>query len=297
MELLTITGTDGYKLSAAVFRGNGSAATVQIVHGMEEHKERYFGFASFLSENGFNVVVTDLRGHGSSAPVLSHIADRKGDELLINDQQKVTSWIKENFPGLPLILFGHSMGTIISRVLLKTDSKEYVKAVLSGYVAPNPAGGVAVALGNTVKAFRGPKSHSKLLTTLAMGPFAKAVKDRKTDLDWLSYNEENVRKYMDDPLCGVEFSTGSYCALFSLLSGMAKAGEYRDVNADMPVLLIAGADDPCTGGEKGREASKALLESAGFKNITVITYDGMRHEILNETDKDKVMQDILGFMR
>ena len=106
---------------------------------MEEHKERYYDFALFLAENGLHVVVSDLRSHGEDAPVLSHIADQRGDRLLIRDQQLIAGWIADKFPGLPLMLFGHSMGSIISRVLLQTDSPKYAKTALSGYVSPNPA--------------------------------------------------------------------------------------------------------------------------------------------------------------
>lgn len=296
-EKVSLKGESDYSLSLFVFESPNAVGTIQMVHGMEEHKERYVPFAEFLSDNGFNVVISDLRGHGEDAPLLSHIADKGGEELLIKDQQLITKYIKDRFKGLKVYLFGHSMGTIISRVLLQTDSREYEKVALSGYVCPNPASPVAVALGNVIRAVKKPKGHSAMLTNLALGPYVKAVKDSKTPCDWLSYNEENVKKYIDDPLCGVEFTTGSYSALFHLLNKMGKAGCYVNINADLPFLLIGGEDDPCTGGEKGRADSKALLEKAGFKNISVITYPMMRHEILNEDKKEKVYQDILDFFK
>lgn len=297
MGKIMLPSEDGYQLSLSFFECEGGqpAGVVQIVHGMEEHKERYFDFALYLAINGLHVVVADLRGHGEDAPVLSQIADRRGDDLLIRDQQIITDWITGRFPGLPILLFGHSMGSIISRVLLQTDSSRYAKAALSGYVNPNPAAPVAVLLGNAVRLSRGSRVHSKLLDTLALGAYGKSIPDRKTDVDWLSCNEENVRKYIADPLCGAAFTVGSYCALFSLLNRMAKPGAFRNVNAEMPILLAAGKDDPCTGGEKGRANSRAVLEKAGFRNISVLTYEHMRHEILNETGSEKVYRDLLSF--
>ena len=292
---LVLPSHDGYELSLAVFKAKNPKANVMVIHGMEEYKERYDAFAEYLSSNGYNVITSDMRGHGKHAPILSHIADKKGDELIIKDQQEIIKYIEKEFPGLPIILFGHSMGTIISRVLLQTDSKKFAKVALSGYVNPNPASPVAVCLGNIVRACKGGKKHSKLLTTLAMGSFSKAVKDRKTDLDWLSYNEENVQKYINDPLCGVEFTVGSYDALFHLLNNMGKAKRYKDINENLPFLLIAGEDDPCTGFEKGRAASLNVLQKAGFKDVSVITLSKMRHEILNETNKEEVYKDILEF--
>lgn len=295
MEKVTLLGAENYNLSLLVFPAEKAKASLQVVHGMEEHKERYIAFAEFLAKNGYNVIVADLRGHGEDAPLLSHIADKKGDELILEDQKLIYKYIKERFDA-PIMLFGHSMGSIIARDMLQKDSKEYQKVILSGYVNPNPLGGVAVALGGLTRFFKGGKGHSKLLTTLAVGNFSKAVKDRKTDLDWLSYDEENVQKYIESPLCGIEFTVGSYCALFHLLNQMGKAGKYQEVNAELPILLASGIDDPCAGGEKGREASKKVLEKAGFKDLTVITYEGMRHEILNEKEKAKVMQDMLEFL-
>ena len=297
MGKIMLPSDDNYALSLSFFESEKErpAGVVQIVHGMEEHKERYYDFALYLAVHGLHVVVADLRGHGENAPEISFIADKRGDELLIRDQQIIGDWIAERFSGLPMMLFGHSMGSIISRVLLQTDSARYTKAALSGYVNPNPAAPVAVALGNAARVSKGSRAHSKLLDGLALGPYGKSIPDRKTDLDWLSYNEENVQKYIEDPLCGVEFTVGSYCALFSLLNRMGKPGAYRNVNAEMPLLLIAGKDDPCTGGEKGRANSRAVLEKAGFRNISVITYDHMRHEILNETENEKVYRDLRDF--
>ena len=297
MGKIMLPTEDNYLLSLSFFQSDleNAAGVVQIVHGMEEHKERYYDFALFLAENGLHVVVSDLRSHGEDARVLSHIADRRGDRLLIRDQQQIADWITGRFPGLPLMLFGHSMGSIISRVLLQTDSKRYSRAALSGYVSPNPASPVAVALGKTVRLAKGSRAHSKLLDSLALGPYGNSIPDRKTDLDWLSYNEENVRKYIADPLCGAEFTVGSYCALFTLLNRMQQFRMCRDVNAELPVLLISGKDDPCTGGEKGRGRSRSLMEKYGFRNISVITYDHMRHEILNESAHEKVYRDLLGF--
>ena len=296
MEKVTLLAAENYSLSLSVFEAKKAKAVLQIVHGMEEHKERYYGFAEYLSQNGITVVVGDLRGHGEDAPLLSHIADKNGAQLLLQDQQQITKYIKERFAGLPVMLLGHSMGSIITRDLLQTDSKEYQKVILSGYVNPNGASGIAVFLGKLVSLFKKPKGHSKLLTNLAVGPFAKTIKNRRTDLDWLSYNEANVDAYIADPLSGVEFTVGSYLALFNLLNWMGKAKRYKEVNKELPILLAGGVDDPCTGFEKGRANSKKVLEKAGFADISVITYENMRHEILNETEKEKVFKDFLEFL-
>ena len=294
-EELSLLSDEGYSLSLCIYPAVHARGNIMFVHGMEEYKERYDAFASFLQDNGYNVVLSDLRGHGKNAPLLSHIADKNGDKLIIEDQKKIRKFMEEKFPNLPNMIFAHSMGTIITRDLLQECSKDFTKVALSGYVNPNPMSGLAVFIGNLVGLFKKPTAHSKLLTSIATGPFNKAVKNPKTSSDWLSYNEENVQKYIDDPLCGVEFTVSSYKALYRLLHNMKKVKKYHNIEPELPFLLISGIDDPCTGGEKGRNASVKTLQKAGFKDISMVTLDGMRHEILNEVDKQKVYEEILKF--
>ena len=292
---LTLKSVDGYELSLAVFEAKNPKAVIQFIHGMEEYKERYDAFAEYLCSKGYTCVTSDLRGHGKSDPVLSHISNKKGDRLIIADQKEIRKYIKRTYKDLPLYLFGHSMGTIISRVLMQTDGSKYSKVALSGYVNPNPIAGVGKALTKCVKLFKGSKGHSKLINGLAVGTFNKTIENPRTPLDWLSYNEENVDKYIADPLCGVEFTLGSFDALMCLLSKMGKARKYKSVKEDTPILLIAGKDDPCTGFDKGRASSKALLEKVGYKEVEAVTLDNMRHEILNEKENQKVYEELLKF--
>lgn len=292
---LTLKSVDGYELSLAVFEAKNPKAVIQFIHGMEEYKERYDAFAEYLCSKGYTCVTSDLRGHGKSAPLLSHISNKKGDKLIIADQKEIRKYIKRTYKDLPLYLFGHSMGTIISRVLMQTDGTKYAKVALSGYVNPNPIAGVGKALTKCVKLFKGSKGHSKLINGLAVGAFNKTIENPRTPLDWLSYNEENVDKYIADPLCGVEFTLGSFDALMCLLSKMGKARKYKSIKEDTPILLIAGKDDPCTGFDKGRASSKALLEKVGYKNVEAVTLDNMRHEILNEKENQKVYEELLKF--
>lgn len=294
---LTLKATDGYELALSVFEASKPKAVIQFIHGMEEHKERYDKFAEFLAEEGFTCVLSDLRGHGKNAPLLSHISNKYGDKLIIEDQRTIHKYIKKTYEDLPVYLFGHSMGTIISRVLLQSEGKKYEKVALSGYVNPNSVAGIGCVLTKCITIFKGPKAHSKLLTNMTIGPFKKAVDPRRTDLDWLSYNEKNVDDYIADPLCGVEFTLGSYYTLMKLLSRMGKKKVYKEVNEQLPILLISGKEDPCTGFDKGRESSKALLEKVGYKNIEVITLENMRHEILNESDKKSVYKNLLDFFK
>ena len=169
------------------------------------------------------------------------------------------------------------------------------KTVLSGYPNPQKAARAGVLLNGLIKKVKGAKGHSGLIDGMVLGGFSKAVPDAETPYDWLSVNPENVSNYVADPLCGNSFTLGSYDALFRLLIDIDRPELYRDLNEDMPILLIAGCDDPCVGGEQGKAYSIDRLTRAGFRNIQVQSLQGMRHEILNEEARDEVCQRILSF--
>ena len=293
---LTLPSKDGYPLALRIYEADEPKAVVKCIHGMEEYQDRYRPFAEYLQAAGYTVVTAGLRGHGKTAPMLSHIADRDGHLRLLEDEEVILDGIHERFAGVPVILFAHSMGTIIARVFLQTMSREFHKVVLSGYPNPNSAAGAGILLTKLIASFKGAKGYSGLVDGMVLGPFSKAVPDAKTPQDWLSVNPENVRRYIEDPLCGERFTLGSYNALFQLIRLMGSAEKYEEVWRELPILMISGQEDPCTGGEKGRADSESVLRKAGFREVEIITLEGMRHEILNENGREDVYRRILDFM-
>jgi len=291
-----IPSRDGYELSVRIYEAENPKAVVKIIHGMEEHQARYRAFAEFLRGAGYTVVTADMRGHGPDAPVLSHIADRDGHLRLLEDEEVLLDMIRRRWPGLPVILMGHSMGTIIARAFLQKHSEGLRKVVLSGYPNPNGAAAAGAVIAKMVSAVATPKGHSKLLDQMVLGPFSKAVPGAKTPQDWLSVNPDNVRAYREDPLCGAPFTAASYEALFQLIRMMDSPGDYVNVRRELPLLLISGKEDPCTGGEKGRADSEKRLREAGFENLETVLLDGMRHEILNEQEAPEVFREILEYL-
>lgn len=290
-----VTSKDSYPLSVRVYNAENPKAIIKFIHGMEEHQGRYEKFASYLAENGYIVVTSDMRGHGKSAKKLSHIADKNGEKLLIEDEIAMRQFIVDELPSLPVYLFAHSMGTIIGRVLLQTESLKFQKVALSGYPNYQSAVGMGIAISKVLRDIKGPDKYSTLLTNLSLGKYAKSIKDRKTVLDWISYNEENCAEYEKDPLSGEEFTIASYNALFKLVKKLHDYKHCKNINSNLELFLCSGIDDPCTGGPKGRKDSLQTLKKYGFSKIDEKVFDHMRHEILNEKEKEKVYQSILNF--
>lgn len=296
METVILKAQDGYRLCLHIFAIDHPKGFVQIIHGMEEHQERYEPLAKRLNDAGYTVISSDMRGHGKTAPVLGYFGEKQGWYHLIKDQIRITSYIQYRFHTEQVILFAHSMGTIIARNLLQSQSMTYQKVILSGYPCVNSAAGLGILLAGIIKRCKGGDYYSKLVQRLAVGTFNRKIPEHKTELDWISVNEDNIRSFQEDPYCGHGFRIAGFQDLFRLVQRMTKIKHYRNVQSDLPILALRGADDPCTGGESGSAESLLVLRRAGFTHITDISYPGMRHEILNEQNNEQVFTDILKFL-
>jgi alpha-beta hydrolase superfamily lysophospholipase len=299
MESVKLTAKDGYELSLSVFKAASARGYIQLVHGMEEHKERYYPFAEKLLQMGYTVIVSDLRGHGITADCPGFFKAQDGYLYLLNDQMRITEYIKKRFGVERVNIFAHSMGTIIVRNLLQTQSQNYEKVVLSGY--PNSPGHAKVQFGlfltTLLTRIFGPKHYSNFVQQAGVGMFNKAIENPKTPSDWICTDEEVVQAYIKDPYCGHGFTVSAFRDLFILTDQMTQVERYKNVNTALPILMLRGAEDPSTGYEKGAAESEATLCNAGFSNIRTITYEHMRHEILNEIGKERVYADVIDFYK
>lgn len=290
---------DNHPLYLKKYIVENAKASIQLIHGMQEHQERYTAFATKLAEAGFNVYTSDLRGHGKSVineKDLGFFGHPNGLENLLQDQIQISEKILSENLGKSIYLFSHSFGTIIARNLLKTSDSLYDKVILSG--APNyqSAAVAGVFLGSIIKLFRGKMSKSKFLANLSTGSFNKAIPGATEKNEWLSVNKENVIKYNNDHLCGFTWTTSGYIDLFKAMLALGKVKDYNITNKNLPILFVAGEFDPCTGGTKGLDSSFSLLQQAGYTNINKIIYEGKRHEILNESCFDDVTKNVIDFL-
>ncbi len=295
MKEVFVAAIDGYELSLRDYDIQTPKAVIQIAHGMEEHQLRYEGLAYFLNEQGFAVVTADMRGHGPNAETLGFFAEKDGHRLLVSDMLSVRSYIDEEYSGVPVYLIAHSMGTIISRVLLQKHSDKYEKVVLMGYPSYQACACFGITLAKLIMTTRGKMSRSKTLQHITTGAFNKKIKSPRTSVDWICKNTDSVDAYLADPLCGFGFTSSAYSDLYALVELMHHHNHYVNVNSELRILMLRGTEDFCTGGKKGAADSRKVLLKAGFNKLAYKDYNGVRHEIINECVRDEVFSDIAEF--
>ena len=285
------------RLAYNVFRPEGEVkGAVAVVHGMAEHRKRYAVFAQYLADHGYGVITYDLPGHGESATEEKGYFGDEGWKGMIHSAVRAVNRAKKEFPDVPVALFGHSMGSMIARCYIQEHDDEINGLILTG--APNwqRATSAGIALGKQIRGVRGKKGFSKLMDRLVTGNFNTSVTDPKTEVDWLSYDEENVKKYIDDPDSGFGFTVQGYLDELEGMNQMHDVSLYQCKNKKMPVGFFAGKEDPCIGGEKGFADSVNTIKQAGYKRVSTRLYPHMRHEILNETDNQRVFKDIVRWL-
>ncbi len=270
---------------------------VQLVHGMAERKERYEELMTFLAQNGYVCVIHDHRGHGES---LQSVEDRgfMGDydgKAIVEDTVFISEYIKKQYPNLPLILFGHSMGSLIVRCYAQTHDELLSKLIVCGSPSKNPLAGVAVGIEKCIRLFCGARHRSKLLAFLSTGKGDKQFPG-EGDHAWLSRNRENVEEYLADEGCGFRFTCNGYENLFKLLKNTYQKKRYEVKNPSLPIYFIAGEKDPVIVSPKAWSAAVEFMNEVGYKNTSCKLYEAMRHEIHNELGREEVYEDVLAFI-
>lgn len=271
-------------------------AVLQIVHGMAEHVGRYEELAQFLTERGFLVTAEDHLGHGASvAPgkPYGYFCKQDPATVVVRDVHRLKKMTQEKFPGLPYVILGHSMGSFILRNYLCRYGSGIQGAVIVGTgMQPGTILALGKALADIQKVFLGDKHVSRMLNRMAFGSYNKRIPDAHTESDWLSRNTENVTRYREDPMCGFGFTVNGFRTLFELISRMQKEENLEKIPKELPVFLVSGEEDPVGAYGRGVVYVFRALERIGLQRIQYKLYPEDRHEILNESDRQQVMQDI-----
>lgn len=285
--------------ASALLSSGAPRAIVQIVHGMCEHMGRYGAFGRFLAQHGIVACGEDHIGHGLSEPdpdKLGHLLPSEGKDVLISDVDALRALMQQRFGAqAPYILFGHSMGSFITRAYVAGPcDRGLAGAILCGTgEQPRVLSAAGNLLARLIGRIRGPRYRSALIDSLGAGAYGKRIADARTPFDWLSTDPAVVDAYRADPLCGFMFTVGGYAALTDLTGEIADPAVVARVPHDLPLLFVAGAQDPVGDNGKGVRAAVQALRHAGVGRVDEILYPGMRHEILNEPGRDQVRADIL----
>ena len=262
---------------------------------MVEHSRRYDDFMKILCDAGYVCYIHDNLGHGNSVQSdddLGYFGGKEGYKYLIEDSRKVTELACGDYPDLPIVLFGHSMGSFIVRMYTAKYGNELSGAIYCGTGGSNPAVGAGIALTKLIFALKGGYYRSNFITNLAFGSYNKRI-ENATPISWQSRNIEEMNKFIDDDKCGFTFTTSGYLGLLIMNKLINIKSWYESVPKNLPILLMAGEQDPVGAYGKGVIEVYDKLKASNHSDVTLNLYPDDRHEILNELDRDKVIADTL----
>ncbi len=288
------------QIHAYVWRPRSFArGVVQIVHGMAEYALRYAPLAEFLSERGFIVCAEDHLGHGASVLTeaeAGYFDGMDGTSAVIADIRTLHEMMRDKTGTLPYFFLGHSMGSFFTRKYISLYGAGLAGAVIMGTgFQPALLTGFGKFAARLVALFCGAKHRSALIDGLAFGSYNKRFEGR-TKYDWLSADAANVDAYIADPLCGVPFTCGGFCTLFSIVGQACAAKTFKNTPKQLPIYLVAGSDDPVGSYSKGVVKVYDKYAAAGVADVQMTIYRGARHEILNDICAEQVMEDISAFL-
>ena len=275
-------------------------AVVQIAHGIAEHIDRYRPFMEFLANNGFVIAGNDHLGHGKSIRVPEEqgfFAEKDGWWSVVDDMDKLHDIMSKEYPGLPYVLFGHSMGSFLTRTYLIKHPDKYDGVILSGTGHQSPAlvlGGNAAS--SVMAKLNGAMGDGAKLDSLAFGTYLNKIENPRTKFDWLSRDSEQVDKYIADPLCGFVGKISLYRDMMQGIKFITDKKNIAQMNKENPVYFMSGDGDPVGDYGKGVERAYKAFCDAGLHDVFMRLYPGGRHEMLNETNKEQVYQDILNWL-
>lgn len=273
---------------------------LQIVHGMAEYIDRYDETARYFAEKGILVTGEDHLGHGQSVAedgIYGYFCEQDPATVVVRDVHRLKKLTQEEYPGIPYMILGHSMGSFITRNYLFRYGTGIQGAIICG-TGSQP--GALVKLCRAVAAVQGlflsEKHVAKMIDHMAFGSYNKRIQPLRTSVDWLSRNEQNVDAYIADPLCGFTFTVNGFRTLFTLLDRLNQEENLKKMPADLPVFFIAGQEDPVGAYGQGVKKAYADFEHAGLTRLSMKLYPNDRHELLNETDRQQVYEEVFAWL-
>lgn len=269
---------------------------LQICHGMVEYIDRYDEFAGYMAARGIYVVGHDHLGHGQSVQSPEdhgYFPEEKGNQYVIADIQKLREMTAEKYPDAPYFMLGHSMGSFLLRQYLTMHGEGLAGAIIMGTgYQPKILLEAGQFLCSILSGMKGWRYRSEFIDNMCFGGYNKRFEPGETGKEWITSDAVHRRQYVEDPLCSFMFTIGAYYQMFEGMKTLVEKNSVHRIPKELPVFFVAGADDPV--GNFGKNVQKVYekYKAAGIKDVKIRLYQGDRHEILNETDRVQVYQDL-----
>lgn len=271
-------------------------AILQICHGMVEYIDRYDEFAGYLAERGFCVAGHDHLGHGQSVQneeQLGYFHESHGNRYVVADIHRLRRMIQKEYKDVPYFMLGHSMGSFLLRQYLTLRAEGLAGAIImgTGYM---PYGLLAAgqAVCRSIAAVKGWTYRSEFVNQLGMGGYNKQFEPSDSTKDWITSDEDMRKKYEADPLCSFTFTVNGYYQMFEGMKSLTRKDSMNRIPKELPVLFVSGAEDPVGANGKGVEKVFHKYEAHGMSDVQMKLYPGDRHEILNESDREGVYEEL-----
>lgn len=304
METFTFKAGDGAQVTVRAWLPESPApprAVLQIAHGMAEHALRYDWFAEKLVSQGFAVYANDHRGHGETARFedrMGHFGDDCGWDQVVDDMKSLNLIIRETHRETPVFLFGHSMGSLLSRDFISKYGATLKGVILSGTAGhPGLRGHIGLLIARTQALFSGGKALSTLMDKLTFKSYTRSFAPVNTPFDWLSRDSDQVDAYIKDPYCGFICSSKFYVDVIGGAIKVNEMGHIRKIPKNLPVFLFSGDMDPVGRFGKGVMKTHDAFKKAGIKDLSLKLYEDGRHEMLNEINREDVAEDVVAWIR
>jgi alpha-beta hydrolase superfamily lysophospholipase len=275
-------------------------AVVQIFHGMAEHSLRYERFAKALTDKGYIVYSNDHRGHGKTAGSVINLGDlgaKDGLNLLVQDEYELTQSIKSEFPKLTYFIFSHSMGSFLAQEYITRYGREIDGVILAGSAGPyGPILYMGIIISFFIKLFKGNLHYGRFLYRLTFGAYNKSFMPLRTKYDWISRDPVEVDKYKNDPYCGFYLTDQFFFDFYSFLSHLHKKEKLENIPKKLPVFIISGSMDPVSNKTLLIQKLLEIYHDYSIRKVDYKFYAGARHELLNETNRNEVTEDIINWL-
>ncbi len=297
----TVKMSDGINIHLHQWSPSNPDKIMLVIHGAVEHAKRYEYFASKLTRQGFVVIAPDHRGHGLTAResgLFSHFGDEDGFLTVVSDLETVLEYIKKTYPHLPRFVFGHSLGSFLTRKLISIKGNDFKAAILSGTSWGNTLelkGGILLAKAWSL--FADKNKPNQKFDDFLWGQLNKKVKNRKGTLDFINSDDKEVEKYMADPLNGNTITLEFGIQMSKAILLIRKDEVFKNTPDDLAIYLASGMDDPLSNKGKDIRLIAEKYRKFGVENVTVKLYPGARHEIINEPNKDEVIGDMINWLK